>query len=409
MIDLKPTALIIAMAACLTLSLLNFFTIAAVLPELIAAWSLNKTQAGWLVSVYFAGYMACILFVASLTDRIDPRRIYLVGAFLGGLSSLALALFADGFWFTMMLRFLGGVAFTGMYMPGLRALTEQLPPPLRNRGVVYYTSCFALGSGFSIFAAGRIAALYDWRWAFFAAAFASFLAMIIAAIVLRPNKPVPAAQKITHLGAYKRVWKNRKAMAYILTMFGVGWEVFAFRGWIVTYLAGRQGAGKSEIYLFSPPDVAFLTAAVGIPVSMWLGEWAARMNRERLLLIAAGLSLAVAAALALSASWHYNISLTLCFLFSMTSFGRSAATTAGMMTAAEDSVRGATMAAYSFTAFLAGIVSPLVLGFVLDMSGLILGYTSWTVGFLSLAIGSAISLTGLLLARRASTGHTRAY
>jgi len=409
-VDLKPFTLIMCFAIALALSLLNFLTMAAVLPELIAAWGLNKTQAGWLVSVYFAGYMSSILLVAAMTDRIDPRKIYLTGAFLGGVSSLSVALFADGFWLTVALRFLGGIAFSGIYMPGLRALTDSLPSAQRNRGIVYYTSCFALGSGFSIFAAGQIADALNWRWAFGLASMGSFLALVIVAIVLKPRarsadarpENAPAQPALSQAAAYRQVWRNKKALAYILAMYGVGWEVFAFRSWIVTYLTERQASDLAvQTFWLSPADIAFVTAIMGIPAAVWIGEWAARMSREKLLLSVAGLSLIVDILLAWSVSWPFETLLFFACVFSLTSFGRSSATTAGMMAAAEERVRGATMAAYSFVAFLAGITSPLALGLVLDGSVLALGHTSWTIGFLAIATGSLISIAGYWIAARA--------
>ncbi len=400
--DPGPLALTLLLAAALAFSLLNFLTIAAVLPELIGEWNLSKTQAGWLVGVYFAGYMFAILYVASLTDRIDPRKIYLIGALCGGLSSLALALFANGFWLTMILRFMGGIAFSGIYMPGLRALTDRLEPQHRNRGIVYYTSCFALGSGFSIIAAGRIAAVLDWRWAFAVAAMGSFAAMTIAAIVLRPAQRDAAAPRVATsvLSTFAKVWRNRRAVAYILAMYGVGWEVFGFRSWIVTYLAERQASETAMTFWLTPSDIAFATALGGIPASIWIGTMAARVHRELLLLATACVSFALAILLSASVAWRYDIILALCFVFSMTSFGRSAATTAGMMNAAQDEVRGATMAAHSFVAFLSGISSPLVIGLFLDLSGWITGTLSWTVGLSAIGIGSCISMAGYIWAMR---------
>lgn len=398
-----PLALTLLLAAALALSLLNFLTVAAVLPEMIGAWNLNRTQAGWLVGVYFAGYMSSILYVASLTDRVDPRKVYLIGALCGGLSSLALALFANGFWLTMLLRFLGGIAFSGVYMPGLRALTDRLQPQHRNRGIVYYTSCFALGSGFSIFAAGRIASILDWRWAFAMAALGSFAAMAIVATALRPREDKSGSPRTAAnpLASYAKVWRNKQAVAYILAMYGVGWEVFGFRSWVVTYLAGRQAAEAPAVFWLTPSDIAFATAIGGIPASIWIGTMAARVHRESLLLATACASLALALLLATSVAWSYNVILTLCFAFSMTSFGRSAATTAGMMSAAQDEVRGATMAAHSFVAFLAGVSSPLAIGFFLDLSGWLTGRLSWSIGLSAIGIGSCISIAAYAWAMRA--------
>jgi MFS family permease len=183
-------------------------------------------------------------------------------------------------------------------------------------------------------------------------------------------------------------------------MYGVGWEVFAFRSWIVTYLAERQGAEGAQNFWLTPPDVAFATALAGIPASVWIGTMAARIDRERLLMATTAVSMAIIGGIAVFVNANYAVLLALCFLFSMTSFGRSSATTAGMMSAAQDSVRGATMAAHSFVAFLSGVTSPLAVGFVLDMSGILLGRTSWTGGFLALAVGSVISLCGYWIAAR---------
>lgn len=100
-------------------------TFAAVLPEIRAAWGLSASQAGWIGGIYFGGYAASVPILASLTDRIEGRRVFAVSSLLGAAASLAFAAGADGFWAALVLRLLGGVALAGVHMPGLKLLAER--------------------------------------------------------------------------------------------------------------------------------------------------------------------------------------------------------------------------------------------------------------------------------------------
>ena len=51
------------------------FTLPALLPTYISRWDLTKTEAGWLIGIFFAAYVAAVPILVSLTDRIPARRI----------------------------------------------------------------------------------------------------------------------------------------------------------------------------------------------------------------------------------------------------------------------------------------------------------------------------------------------
>ena len=53
------------------------FSVAALIPTLIAAWGLSNTEAGWISGIYYAAYTLVVPLLASLTDRVDPKRVYL--------------------------------------------------------------------------------------------------------------------------------------------------------------------------------------------------------------------------------------------------------------------------------------------------------------------------------------------
>ena len=55
-------------------------------------------------------------------------------------------------------------------MPGLKALTDRLPPKDSSRSITLYTGSFSIGVGLSFLVSQLVAARYGWRMAFFVTA-----------------------------------------------------------------------------------------------------------------------------------------------------------------------------------------------------------------------------------------------
>src|SRR5258708_37271126 len=169
----------------------GFSSFAALLPGFTRDWALSNTEAGWISGIYYAGYTAAVPILVTLTDRIDPRRIYLLSTAIAGVACLGFALLADGFWTALILRAIAGAGLAGTYMPGLKALTDRLEGTAQARAVAYYTSGFGIGASSSYVLTGQLDLLFGWRWAFAVAAIGSAVALCIRAAVLRPGAPPP--------------------------------------------------------------------------------------------------------------------------------------------------------------------------------------------------------------------------
>ena len=126
----------------------------ALIPTFIAEWRLSHAEAGWISGAAYAGYMAGVPLLVSLTDRIDARRIVLLFCLVACLSSLGFALFAEGVWSALAFRVLNGLALAGTYMPGLKALTDRIEGPSVSRYQSLYTATFSIGIE-PVAAAGR--------------------------------------------------------------------------------------------------------------------------------------------------------------------------------------------------------------------------------------------------------------
>src|ERR1700722_1884479 len=120
----QPRAVAFVCAAEI-LSLTSFSLVPALLPQFIVSWSLSNAEAGWLAGMISAGYMAAVLPLVALTDRMPARTIFLASSALNALSCFGIA-FSDGLLGALIWRAVTGIAVAGMYMPGLRALTDGM-------------------------------------------------------------------------------------------------------------------------------------------------------------------------------------------------------------------------------------------------------------------------------------------
>lgn len=73
-------------------------------------------------------------------------------------------------------------------LPGLKALTDRLPPGDASRSITLYISSFSVGVGLSFLVCQVVADQFGWRWAFIASGLGPFL-MIAVCLAMGPAKP----------------------------------------------------------------------------------------------------------------------------------------------------------------------------------------------------------------------------
>lgn len=379
----------------------GFATYPALLPTLQKEWGLSNSEAGLLSGVYFAGYMAAVPVLTSLTDRIDARRIYAFSCGLSALGALGFAGLAHGLASALVFQALSGAGLGGTYMPGLKALTDRVEGPLQSRSLAFYTSSFGFGTTFSLLLAGFLEPGVGWRWTFALAGACPILAGLLVLRGLKPVAPHPPVAQPGRLLDFRPVLKNRAALGYILGYGAHCWELFGLRSWMVAFFAfsaGLDSAGSSA--WMSPASAAAVINLLG-PVASILGnEVAGRLGRGRVVLGVMGLSGGVACAMGFAASLPWSLVFVLMVLYYLLVMGDSAALTAGVVATARPEQRGSTMALHSFFGFGAGFVAPLVFGAVLDVAGGNDSVVGWGLAFVSLGIGCLLGPAVAAIGRR---------
>lgn len=382
------------------LTMTGVFAFPALMPVFLADWRLSNAEAGWIAGIYFGAYALSVPVLVALTDRVDARWIYIGGAALAAVSSAGFALFASGFWSALLLRAMAGTGLAATYMPGLRVLVDRYRGAHPSRAVSLYTASFSLGTALSFLAAGAIVAVADWRWVFAASALAAAAAALMV-LPLGAAAPQPADTP-RRLLDFRPVFANRAAMGYILG-YGVHcWELFTFRSWTVALLAfsltlQRDGAGPA---LLAPTTVATISALVAMAASVFGNELCVRYGRRRVIQAVMVASAAIAFGLGFTTPLAYGMVVVFTLAYSAVVQLDSAALTAGAVHAAEPGRQGSTMAVHSLIGFGCGFVGPLVLGWLLDVTGGGLTTLSWGLAFASVGVVGLLGPLALMLAPR---------
>jgi len=374
-------------------------TYPALLPRLVALWGWTATEAGLVGGILFLGYVVASPFLGNLTDRIDARLVYLGSSVVaaGGLLSFA---FADNLAGALIAQALFGAGFAGMYMPGLKALTDRLAEASRSRASALYSSMQGAGLAFSYALAPVLAGSIGWRWAFIMTAAGAAAAGLLAGAVLAPKPPAAVAERPTLAAAFQRVWANRPVVGYVAAYAAHCWELFAFRAWMVAFLvfaAHEAGADSNAEQWIGAIAGSVAVAAIGW--SVLCNEFAARLGRVPLLLGILGATLALGFALSLSWQLPFAAAAALACLYYLSANSDAGALNAGVVEAATPAERGATLAVYSTTGYVAGFLGPAVAGLVLDFAG---GPTSGAAWMAALLVTAAPGAFAFAVLRRGS-------
>jgi MFS family permease len=369
------------------LNMAGYSAVAALLPELKLAWSLDNAEVGIVEGAFNVGYVVAVPVLVTWTDRRDARAIYLLASLIGLVASLGLAFLARDLWTAALFRCLAGIALAGTYMPGLKILTDAVKGPKQSRWLAFYTASFSLGASASTAATGAIGHAFDPKAAFVFAAVGCALAWVLIATTTQ-SQPIASKPAAAPWSALWQAARNRHALAYSLGYAAHMWELYGFRAWLVAYLLF---AGTGSLAPTGDTSYALWGAILlllGMPSSIVGNEIALKIGRLRQLALAMVISAALALAFGAGSFLPFPVLLVLGAVYSLFVTADSASLTAGAVAQARPGQSGATMALHSLLGFAAASLGPLTFGLMLDTGG-DHAAGSWFAGFAMLGAGVA--------------------
>jgi MFS family permease len=385
--------------------MLGFSAYAALLPELRDEWRLSNAEAGVVGGMFFAGYVTTVSLWTALTDRVDGRRIYIVGAALTAAASAGFGLFVKGFASAVLFQVLLGVGIAATYMPGLRLLSDRISGPHQSRYISFYTSFFGIGTALSLAMAGLIAPAWGWRTAFVVSALGPLAAGVLV-FLLRALPPhgggAVSLYTLFPVGSWLRVLRDRASAGYTLGYMAHCLELFGSRAWMVAFLGFAASLHGAHTFPWPAAAIAATVNLLAVPASILGNEVALRIGRRRWILLVMAASGTGGMLLAGSAPWHWALVLALLLAYSMLVMAESGTLTAGLVGAAPPQLRGAAMGLYSLVGFGGGLLGPIVFGAALDLGGGAHSGAAWIGAYAAIGAGCLAAPIVARIARKAA-------
>jgi MFS family permease len=375
-----------------TCALLGFACYAVVLTPLQEEWHLSNLQSGLIASAFFFGYMLAVPLATALTDRVDARKVYLVGGLSATFGLLGMSLFATNFWTAMFFMAINGAGLAGTYMPGLKILSDRIKSGELTRHIAFYTAFFGIGTGFSYLCSGWILSALGWHYVFGIIALGPFTAFLIVLIFIPPlaheqwKGPIQIRLRdIFPVDKWKLVLQNKKASGFIFGYTAHSLELFASRSWIVAFFA-FCAAASGESFFLAATTLAGVINFFGVPSSILGNEIALRVGRQKWVCIVMLTSAVMGIALASSTGHSWWLIVALAVGHAIFIMADSATLTAGLVINAQENIKGAAMGLHSLMGFGGGLMGPAIFGFVLDIAGSRSSQIAWVWAYIAVVM-----------------------
>ncbi len=266
------------------------------LGAMAADFGADGAAIGWIPTLSFGGFLAGIVFIVPLGDRIDKRRLILL-QHVAAIASLLGAAAAPNLAAEAAAAFLIGLCscYAQTIVP---FVTELAAPEQRGRAVGTILTALFLGILFARISGGLVAAHLGWRWTYVMAA--ALLASLAPAMFSRlpssaPKTALSYPALIGSVAQLVRKYAEMRRVIGIQLLLGICYG--GFWATLAPMVLRVHGLGPTIAGLIGIPGAAGILVAR--PAGRWMdlrGPW---------LLVALGISLIFVAylVLALGAWW----------------------------------------------------------------------------------------------------------
>ena len=366
----------------------------AAIPDVKVQWGLNNTQAALIFSAYLLGYAASALLVMPLTDRLPARYIFAGSAVVSVLAHVLFPLLAQGVVSAVALRCVAGLGLLGTYMPGLRIVSERFSSGGRGLAIGFFVTAQYFANSASLAATGGLMARFDWEEAYLLMALGSAAGLPLAYFLLRNHRTASGPASSGRLDA--TILRNAAARYLILGYSLHAAVVFAVRVWLPVFLVAVLVARGVE------NDAAIVRAAIFGGLALTVGSLGPVMGgiiSDRF-----GRATSAAAIFTLSGACSWLIGWTgdfpwplivaIAVVYGWAIAADSAIYSTGVTEVASPEQLGSTMAVQAFAGLVGGVLGPILMGLVLDVTD-----DSFRWGFSSMGVIAVIAVVALLRLR----------
>lgn len=346
---------------------------------------LSPTQMGILFSAFFWSYAPLQPLAGWLAQRFDVRRVLGCGLALWGLAT-ALTGFATGFWMILGLRVLLGIGESVFYPCNAKFLAQRAAVHERGRANGLVATGQALGPLAGTLLGGLLMAGYGWRPAFLLFGILSLLWLWPWHMATRAGETSGSAAGARPV-RYSVLLRQRSLWGTSLGHFCGNYAYYFTLTWLPLLLVREHGLSMAQMAVVG--SCVYALQAVAAPATGWLcdrlisrGTSLDRVLKNTINLGLFGAAGAMAACALAGPTASIGLILVAGLFFGM----QSAPLGAISQTIGGPRAAGQWMGVQNLCANMAGVLAPLITGYVVESTGQFL----W-----AFLISAAVTLTGV--------------
>ena len=345
-----------------------FFTVAGCIPVLIEEWRISATKASFIVSGFYFTYAFSLLGFSWLSDKLGAKRSVSVSAWATTLACTAFAVCAEGYVSTLILYGLIGLSQGGLYTPLVVLFRENTPAQNLGTAIGWLVASTSIGYAASISLTGLSVGLSGWRLAFVTTGLPPIIGAFILLVAIKSVPNIIHCQ-MSGSGIWQELRKNKSAKQLLGGYVAHNWELLGMWAWAPALIAASFVLTGKTTAIATQLSAHFITLLhlCGAVAAYTMGRLSDRFGRRSILIWVAS----IASGFSFSVGWCVELTpyliATLIIVYSFFAIGDSPVLTTAIAERVDPACVGATFAIRSLIGFIAGAISPVVVGLVIDM------------------------------------------
>jgi ACS family glucarate transporter-like MFS transporter len=338
-------------------------------PNIMGELGLDAGMMGIALSAFFWSYIIMNIPAGGLADRYGAKRVL---GWAAGLWSLCSALTgaATHYLHVVLARIGVGVGEAASFPVNARIVINSFPPEERGMAAGFYTSGLRLGFALTPILMASLISTWSWRFAFYVTGSASLLWVVLWYFTYHETKTEPAAARAIPKIPWKELLGNRTVLGLVLCKFFQDYLFYLFVTWLPAYLIMDRGFTLMKMGWYA--SLPWMAGALAQPLMGGFSDWLIRcgvsitVSRKTTIiamqLLAASVVLAGYAPDAMTAVWLLTVSVAC----------ESASTSilwATCTDVAPPSAAGSLAGVMNTAGALAGVLAPMLTGFLLKLTG----------------------------------------
>lgn len=261
-------------------------------PGIMRDFHISETEMGTVFSAFLLSYTVMMAPGGALADRFGGRLVLTVAglgsALFTGLTAVCgpagLGAYIGVLPAFLLIRLAFGVCVAPIYPSMARIVSAWIAPIGRARVQALIVSGAAVGSAIAPFLVSYLIGAYGWRGAFWIAAAATAILIVIWHTWVRDRPPSPILPELTTrepiAGSWRKLLGDRQLLLVTGSYFALSYFQYIFYYWIYYYFGEIRGMGEEQSAFAT--TVIFITMAIMAPLGGWISDrLSARFGAKR--------------------------------------------------------------------------------------------------------------------------------